>query len=115
MRYHNYGMLCQQLHVLGGGALGMTGSDVQLKTAAVFGDNSGRVTIRRDQTYNVTQESRVLLPHALLAQRHSTVNLSPKLACRALDVILKGASSIYFYFSGYQFHNHILPSSTTLL
>ena len=90
MRYHDYGMLCQQLHVLGGAALSMTGSDAHLKTAAVFGDNSGRVTVRRNQTYNVTEEARVLLPHALLAQRHSTVNLPPKLTCRSLDVILKG-------------------------
>ena len=85
-------LFCRQLHVLGGAALSMTGSDAHLKTAAVFGDNSGRVTVRRDQTYNVT-EKRVLLPHALLAQRQSTVNLPPKLTCRSLDVILKGASA----------------------
>ena len=86
-------LFCWQLHVLGGAALSMTGSDAHLKTSAVFGDNSGRVTVRRDQTYNVTQEARVLLPHALLAQRHSTVNLPPKLICRSLDVILKGTSA----------------------
>ena len=85
--------LCQQLHVLGGAALSMTGTNVQLKTSAVFGDNSGRVTVRRDQTYTLTKEDRVLLPHAILAQRYSTVKLPPKLTCRSLDVILKGAIS----------------------
>jgi len=84
--------LCRQLHILGGASLSMSGSDVQLKTAAVFGDNSGRVTVRRDQMYNVTTEDSVLLPHSLLTQRHSTVNLPPKLTCRSLDVIFKGAT-----------------------
>ncbi|KAI0222148.1 hypothetical protein LSAT2_026634 [Lamellibrachia satsuma] len=40
--------------------------------------------------YTLTNDDHVVLPHSLLAQRYSTVNLPPKLTCRSLDIILRG-------------------------
>ena len=79
-----------QVRVLGGGALSMTGANTELKIHSIKGDKTGRVTARQGQKYNLVQPYRVLLPHALLTQRHSETVLPPKFDCTKLDIIVRG-------------------------
>ena len=58
------------------------------------GDKMGRITIRKGQHLDMTQE-RALLPFAILAQRTSDVTVPIRMDCRKLDVILKGTFCKY--------------------
>ena len=80
-----------QLSLRGGADLSLSRPGVAVTAALVSGDVTGRLTVRRGQTYSVTS-SHVLLPHALLAQRRSRLNLPPVVDCRDLDVVIKGQS-----------------------
>jgi hypothetical protein len=55
----------------------------------IEGDDTGRVTLRRTQTYENT-EDRVLQTIGVLSQRDSSVNLPPELDCRGIDMYIKG-------------------------
>lgn len=62
---------------------------MNLTAHEIAGDDTGRVSLRRTQTYENT-ESRVLQTIGILSQRESNVNLPPELDCRGIDMYIKG-------------------------
>ena len=65
------------------------GQYAQVVAHEAIGDNSGRLTVRRDQVYYSTQ-SRVVQEYSILAQRFSGVALPLVVNCRGIDVLVKG-------------------------
>ncbi|KAK3576662.1 hypothetical protein CHS0354_004947 [Potamilus streckersoni] len=86
-----------EVHILGGASLNLEsdsnkGTPVKLVAHKVFGDNTGRLTVRHGQTYESTQD-RVLQEFAILSQRHSSVSLPLTVDCRKIDLVIKGSFS----------------------
>ena len=78
-----------QLSILGGSSLNLVGLYAQVIAHEAIGDNSGRITLRREQVYYSTQ-TRVVQEYSILAQRLSGVALPLVVNCRGVDVKLKG-------------------------
>lgn len=82
------------MDILGGASLNLDGADMSLTAHEIEGDDTGRVTLRKSQTYENT-ESRVLQTIGILSQRESSVNLPPELDCRGIDMYIKGKNSLF--------------------
>ena len=82
-------LLFRQLSILGGSSLNLVGLYAQVVAHEAIGDNSGRITLRREQVYYSTQ-TRVVQEYSILAQRLSGVALPLVVNCRGVDVKLKG-------------------------
>ena len=82
-------LLFLQLSILGGSSLNLVGLYAQVVAHEAIGDNSGRITLRREQVYYSTQ-TRVVQEYSILAQRLSGVALPLVVNCRGVDVKLKG-------------------------
>ena len=67
----------------------MSGVAVKLKTDEFNGDKSGRLTVRRGQSFEMAA-SRLYLPSALLTQQESEITLPTKIDCMAVDIVYKG-------------------------
>ncbi|XP_060557569.1 uncharacterized protein LOC132717977, partial [Ruditapes philippinarum] len=78
-----------KLEILGGASLNLDNANMKLTAHQVYGDDTGRVTLRRSQTYNNTQD-RVLQTFGILTQRESSLNLPLELDCRGIDMYVKG-------------------------
>lgn len=78
-----------QMDILGGASLNMDGANMNLTAHQVEGDKTGRVTLRKSQTYENT-ESRIQQKFGILSQRESDVNLPPEMNCRGIDMYIKG-------------------------
>lgn len=78
---------------MGGASLNLDGQDMSLTAHEIEGDDTGRLTLRKTQTYENT-ESRVLQTIGVLSQRESSVNLPPELDCRGIDMYIKGMARL---------------------
>ncbi|CAH1775844.1 unnamed protein product, partial [Owenia fusiformis] len=82
----------EEIHLLGGASLAMTGTDTKILAHSIEGDSSARLEVRKDQIFHTSQD-RVVQPFAILAQRDSDLVLPPKYDCKDLDVTIKGTFS----------------------
>ena len=67
----------------------MSGTGADLVVHDIAGDDTGRVVVNVDQTFNTTQ-SRALVQFSVVAQRESSVRLPPTIDCRNIHFVIKG-------------------------
>lgn len=78
-----------QLTIKGGASLEMSSNGASLYVHDTEGDNTGRVTVRVNQTMS-TSLKKELLEFSVLTQRESELQLPPSITCREVDLLIKG-------------------------
>ena len=77
------------MHINGQGSLSISGNDVNMSVDKIFGDNSGILTVRPNQSLHM-KGSEGHLPFSLLSQKGSNVTFYSSLNCRWVEVVLRG-------------------------